>query len=129
AGEPAGPLSDGTGSGTGVTGGDLAGAVGGDGGGDGGGGESGRSVCAGGPGVSAGASGDDAEGCGAAGRSHDQEVCVGTGDEEQVRDRLNRMSDENPKQEVLAEQAAYVIYTSGSTGTPKGVVVTHQNVV
>src|SRR6185312_2186200 len=52
-------------------------------------------------------------------------ICV---DEEAVCERPSRVSDQNPRQEVLTEQAAYVIYTSGSTGTPKGVVVTHGNV-
>ena len=35
-------------------------------------------------------------------------------------------SEENPKQEVEAENLAYVIYTSGSTGKPKAVLMTHR---
>lgn len=38
-------------------------------------------------------------------------------------------SDENPLNNVTAENLAYVIYTSGSTGKPKGVLIRHSNVV
>jgi amino acid adenylation domain-containing protein len=41
---------------------------------------------------------------------------------------ISRQSQENPTNNVTAENLAYVIYTSGSTGTPKGVAVPHRAV-
>jgi amino acid adenylation domain-containing protein/non-ribosomal peptide synthase protein (TIGR01720 family) len=44
-------------------------------------------------------------------------------------DHLMQEREENPPQQVTAENLAYVIYTSGSTGRPKGVCVTHRAVL
>jgi amino acid adenylation domain-containing protein len=42
---------------------------------------------------------------------------------------IARESEENPENEVTAENLAYVIYTSGSTGRPKGIILRHSGVV
>lgn len=42
---------------------------------------------------------------------------------------ISEQPDNNPNQEITAQNLAYVIYTSGSTGKPKGVQLAHQGVV
>jgi amino acid adenylation domain-containing protein len=42
---------------------------------------------------------------------------------------LSTYSNENPGNEVQADQLAYVIYTSGSTGKPKGVLIENKGIV
>lgn len=42
---------------------------------------------------------------------------------------IAKQPDNNPPQEIAAQNLAYVIYTSGSTGKPKGVQLPHQGVV
>ncbi|WP_425526045.1 amino acid adenylation domain-containing protein [Halotia branconii] len=42
---------------------------------------------------------------------------------------ISPLNQDNPINEVQANNLAYVIYTSGSTGQPKGVLVTHQSLL
>ena len=44
-------------------------------------------------------------------------------------ERISRESEDEPENDVVAENSAYCIYTSGSTGKPKGVMVGHRNLV